>query len=82
MVQRQNSAPIEAKVENLGKMVIIQVFDRDWPNSDKILPNTQRKFVGKLVSYQCFDGGFAFKIEGIPRQTYLYREQVVEIYLP
>lgn len=82
MVQRQNSAPIEAKVENLGKTVIVQVFDRDWPNSDNILQDTLRKFVGKLISYQSFDGGFAFKIEGIPRQTYLYRGHVIEIYLP
>lgn len=78
----RSEAPIHATVENIGKTVIVQVFNRDHPDANNIRPETQKTFVGELISYQSFDGGFAFKIKGLPRQTYLYIDHVVEIYLP
>lgn len=75
----QSMAPINAKRENLGRVVTIQVFELSGP--DTIDSKSIQKFVGELISYQTFPGGFSFKIKGLGRRTYLYADHCVEIYV-
>lgn len=69
-----------SRPEIIGKVVTVQVFELSHENPGEIHPGSIEKFVGELLSYQKFNGGFAFKIRGLGRRTYLYKTHVVEIY--
>jgi hypothetical protein len=49
----------------IGQIVIVQCFAKK-DDSDEIIPQSLKKYVGRLESYTISDTFFAFKIEGLP----------------
>lgn len=81
-IEKQNKLPANARPDNIGKVVVVQVFDRKYKDADEISLETLDKTVGILEAYACNKNGFSFKIQGCDLVWVPYAAQVVEIYEP
>lgn len=74
-----SDAPVNAAPSSIGKLVVIQVLHKDSDNN--VDPEEMEKYIGILEALVIMPNQIIFKLHGCDGESFLYTEDVVEIYI-